>query len=306
MKEKVFVCDAYEAGFEIEPVSTESGEEDFKDLKLTRIGNNYKEIDATSLFAVNGLVYPSIVAGDGIYLKGARDDRGQRVFIIRTNKIGELQKTILTPNDVTNPNDIDLRDEQAVYLKSNFNLLEKSFFLILNGYLFLNDERIQIVDAGLLSIDQISLDLDKRFLLANCLFNRDRKNELKFNDLTLDRKLFYDFDTFKSIIGNGNSFFAYFDKKVQFSKIPIASHNTPGKYYSVGIANNELLLSREGRVLDYKYSEGKWNEFIESSSLINNLPRSATTDNIDVTSVANSLPYSNFFDDVFIADVYIS
>ena len=306
MKEKVFVCDAYEAGFEIEPVSMLGGEDDFKDLKLTRIGNNYEEIDATSLFTVNGFVYPSIVKEDGIYLKGAMDTDGQRVFIIRTNKIGEIQKTILTPNDVTNPNNIDLRNEQAIYIKSNFNLFEKSFFLILNGYLFLNDERIQIVDANVLSIKQISLDLDKRFILANCLFNRDEMEELKFNDLTLNRKLFYDFDTFKSIIGNGNSFFAYFDKKVQFSKTQIASYNMPGKYYSMGIEDNELLLSREGRVLDYKYGEGLWNEYIESSSLISNLPRSFTTDNINITSVANSLPHLNFFDDVYIADVFVS
>ena len=297
IEERLFVCDAYDAGFDIEPVNLNTQTKDsFKDLKLTREKTDYNEIEKTSLFSINGLIYPSIVKEDGIYIVNGYEPIDERVLIIRTNLLSDMEKIPITEGSIINPYNVNTKTEQAIYIKTDFNLLENFFMVIIAGFLFVADNRIEVVKENELRISQISLDLDIKYLFSKFNFSNDLLNPFMPNSKTIYKDDFYTFDSLKNLFKLPNSFIVKFDKKLICEKKFLSSHKLPGKFITDKVIDG-LLISESQKIINYKIGGNRYHKVIEGQNLISGLARSKTTVNDKWTVTDVDPPYNKKYEE---------
>lgn len=300
LEDRLFVCDAYDAGFDIEPVNLNTQTKDgYKDLKLTREKTDYNAVDRTSLFSINGLICPSVVKEDGIYLVNGYVPIDERILIIRTNQLSDIEKIPVTEGNILNPYNIDTKKEQAIYIKTDFNLMENFYLVVIAGFLFIADNRIEAVKENELKISQISLDLDIKYLFSSFNFRNDSVTPFIPNDKTIDRDNFYDFETLKNLFKLPNSFIVKFNKKLICEKKFISSHKLPGKLMTDKAIDN-LLISESQKIINYKIGGNRYHQIIEGQNLITGLARSKTTVNDKWTVTDIDPPYNKKYEEAIL------
>ena len=302
---RMFVCDAYDAGFNVELANLIPTGNDIKnDLLLTRKNSHYDQIDKTSIFSINGLVYPSVVRDNGIYLINANNAQDNNISIIRTNLLCNIDKIRLSLDDIVNISDIDTTHTEPIYIKTNFDLTKHFYMLVIAGFLFVNDRRITLSDINLLKIRHLSLDLNKRYIynLKNTnTSNSDIDVSIK-NSKTIKRSEFYKFDNIKKIFTLNNSFIIKFDNQLNCKDYSLTSHSLPGKYMTNKPLDN-LIITGSQKILNYKITGNKYYQSLSGIDLQDSLPRSRTTDN-DQWLLSDSTPaYKREYDSAFVYEV---
>lgn len=293
---RLFVCDAYDAGFNINSFNTlkETGN---NDLLLTRANTDYSAVDKNTLFSINGLIYPSLVKPEGILLVNAANPLDERVLLIRTNLLGDIDKVPITEAQLTNPYNVDLNTEQAIYLDVDFDLISNYHFLIIAGFLFIDDPRVEIINSNTLRIKQLSLDLEKKYLFSKNNYPINNINAENPNDWTINRSEFFSFNELKKLLSLGNSFVIYFNKNLNCRKVTLGSHRLPGRY-DISEATDNLLMTGNGRVFNYRVGGNDYYPVIEGNNGISGLGRGFTNQNELWSIVDFDPPFKKDYTDV--------
>ena len=280
MDRKLFVCDAYESGFTIEPIETN---DPYADLLLIRPHSDYKTIYDTTLFVTDGYIRNAVLTDQGIQLLNAYSNTIESVTLIRTNQIGAMNRQVIKAADLFVNQAVDTAMAQSLHIITEFNPLTQFYFIIIDGHIYINDNRIRACSDTAIAIDQLSMDIDKRYAIDNRLLSINKQ--------------FYHFDYFKEYLIN-NGYIIYFDNALSCTIESVTDHQLPGRY-DTHCVTNDLLITKSGRVMEYCIKGNRIYPIIEGKALITGHYRCYTSDNERWTTVGETPPYQLQYEQLY-------
>lgn len=280
MNRRLFVCDAYESGFTIEPIEDNTP---YTDLLLVRPHSDYKTIYDTTLFVTDGYIRKALLSDQGIRLINAYSNTFESVTLIRTNQIGVMHRQDIKATDLFVNQAVDTANAQSLHIITEFNPLTQFYLMVIDGHIYINDNRIYACSDNTIAIDQLSMDIDKKYAVDN--------------GLLCVNKQFYHYDYFKEyLIANG--YIIYFKTPLSCTIESLTSHNLPGRY-DIDCITNDLLITESGRVLEYCIRGNRIFPIIEGKTLITGHYRCYTTDNEKWATVGETPPYRLRYEDLY-------
>ncbi len=280
MNKKIFVCDAYDSGFSIEPIDDDNQS---NNLLLSRQYSDYKTIYDTTLFVTDGFVRQSILVDNGIKLINAYADNTEYVTLIRTNQIGTMRRQAIKSSALFVNQATDSAKAQSLHIITEFNPLTQFYFLIIDGHIYINDNRVKNGSNNKITIDQLSMDISKKYAIDNKLLSINNQ--------------FYYFDYFKEYLIS-NAYIIYFDTPLTCTIESITGHQLPGRY-DTNCITNDLLITESGRVLEYCIKGNRIYPIIEGNTIITGHHRCYTTDNQRWATLGETPPYQLHYEDLY-------
>lgn len=141
------------------------------DLRLSRAGTDYSKFVGNVLTTINGIVHPVVINQNGIYArngnKTAQDVGVKDVSMINFKDLGgfKIQNFPISGMYKQQGGSVKLYDNCCFNM--NYDVTGKVFGAVIDGYLHILDDVIEVVGQRQLRIDWRKVPLLKRAILAN-------------------------------------------------------------------------------------------------------------------------------------------
>ena len=276
-----YCVDAIQWDFKLKPIkigvheTIPIPEEDKPDYLLRKEGIDYKQLNETALFTVNGFVHNSAYDADGIYIrqgyKTALQAKDINIGIINFEDISRLKVHAITENHWIKPVE-DLSHLKAFYLTfENQDFTNKNLALVLGGYLhFVTKESkvVKRVGHNTLRIDAQEFHYYRR--VKEIVKHLDGKNRLgmtTYHDERWNNREIESEDTLKAILNLSQTFLVEFTTPNQFiiTKRLLHSANYPRRYFDTK-RHYPLLRLADGRYPAYALRDDK-NGFVVATAM---------------------------------------
>lgn len=284
--EKKIVCyDAFKAGFKITPFAVGQHPDtpllpsQATDLWLTHPDRDYQELLDTSLFVVNGLIYPASASDQGIALYGAAPPtlHDNLVAIISFAQIAPLQTFVIDETLLERAEERGVPLREAIYLRSPVALAGVTPLLILAGFWQPFALTLTQVGERQLRLESGSLQLEDRFLLSVDAFPYPDTDDY-YDGRSLNRELFLSNEILYPFLLSGNSQLVLIHTSdVTLSSAPVASLGLPGRY-QLTRPTGDLMLFEDGRIAHAHYDGNEKSPVIACQRAMMTLARYRSTD----------------------------
>lgn len=264
--------DAYEAGFDINPIDigypTDAPGDlsERKDLVLTKAGVDCERLYHYCLPTVAGLVHRPDATKDAYYIRDgnvtAVNDNTELVGLMSFETVGKLTYLDVTSDNVTKVDEIPLADSLIVDLGVPVADLVLGF--VLNGYLHINCPYIRVVGETTISVEMRRFSLLERFFETHDTLEWDALNDVITRDADnpthIAQAEFWSDDAMRSHFDHPQTFFFAVDTDNLFiEETVLEDTDLPRRYYTY---EQPLypLITEYGRLREYHalYEQGIW------------------------------------------------
>lgn len=237
--------DAYEAGFDVQPIDigypadAPGGVELRKDIVLTKDGTDYSSLYHYCLPTVNGLVHRPDNSATAYFIKDghttALRSNVEHVGLISFERVGALTYLDVDSSNIVKVDDIALRE--TLLVEFDQPIVNKILGFVLNGYIHFNNPNIKIVGENTLSIcmERFSL-LDRWFETHDQMDWPNLGDHLERdpdNPSHVDQTEFWSDEVIKSHFDNSQTFFFAIDVSNLFiDEVVLEDTGLPRRYYS--------------------------------------------------------------------------
>lgn len=246
------------------------------DLVVTRpkYNTDMSLVHTHCLTTVNGFIHDTIADNNKLYVydggKTLRKSRDNSLGILSFLDVSELHKIHLTDPQITAPGTSTLYDR--TYIDTGVNLTNKSYFLVIGGYLILPEDNLAwLVNNSTIAINFNMMPYIERFYesdmvmdLSHLAIDRDINNPALFNINQLKSDAFI-----RSYLKSRNTFVVVLDvNHLTYNKISLRHSNMPGMFTAYQDPRYPLMVNY-GRIAEYwkTYEDGQWSVTVNDSFL---------------------------------------
>lgn len=248
------------------------GQSQITDLRLTKSGIDYANLDRHSLISINGFFHWSSYSTKGIEVPEAGKSlaiaNDNRIGLLNFNGVGNITKVKITEECIV-PTAGNLPYKEAVFLKiPDLNLQNRTVAMVIGGYLHILDDVYTQVGTNLIQLNLARYPFVTRYHEMQAAFDvsaiklteyANRPDKVMLSELMSDENIL-------ALLTLPQTFMVVIDSQaVQVRKQAAVNAYLAGRYYSKEKPTLPMFTTT-GYLAEYSYYQGKFDTYVLRTS----------------------------------------